>query len=402
MIKDLSNFVFFLHGLSGSGKGEMQRVLVEKFHERGYEISYTSSGDLFRDVLDDPKISAQVNQGIFLNTLGAIIPGLERELEGFINDWAKRDLKQILILDGFIRRTDFETDEGEAIPSQLEQVSDALDNVLRKLKNDDEIEKLFPEYSAKGKNETLQLIVDSFKSAWHFLTSIHPSDAEDQMIGRSQKQLDSIMAQAESLSESKLITTQQKAIVDQYVLMFMQILHGGIKVENGQIIRLPQDEWRYSLNQDEYQMVFEEVKRLTKSLAEELGTDDSSSLPSIFSTIGISTQLRSDDLPDLGRKKRIENYISNYMLSLEKDKDITKYTSGFSSIALTKDFNFSFNDDGSFTSRSKKCIVIPNGKLKSVNLETFQQNVDQVVRRIVDEVDRNRKSVKNEADQDDG
>src|SRR5258708_32937980 len=98
MLGDLKHFVIFLHGLSGSGKGVIHKILVEEFKAKGYEAFYASSGDLFRAALSDPTIAAQMNQGLFINTLGAVIPGPEILFAQFILDSDQPDCCSRMII----------------------------------------------------------------------------------------------------------------------------------------------------------------------------------------------------------------------------------------------------------------------------------------------------------------
>src|SRR5260221_14528174 len=151
MLGDLKHFLIFLHGLSGSGKGVIHKILDEEFKAKGYQAFYASSGDLFRAPLSDPNIAAQMNQGLFINTLGAVIPGLEKMFTEFLHEWEQSGCRRILIMDGFIRRTKFVTESGEAIPSQLAQISEGFDHVLRQLVPESATFRMrFPEYQDKN------------------------------------------------------------------------------------------------------------------------------------------------------------------------------------------------------------------------------------------------------------
>lgn len=388
MISDLSNFVIFLHGLSGSGKGVINSLLLDEYQKRGYKVFYGSSGELFRAALHNPRIAEQVNQGIFLYTLGAVIPGLNDLFREFIASWVLTEYRQVLILDGFIRRTEFTTNEGDLIKSQLEQICIGFDEVLSELSRTDEpgVLALFPEYRNKG--NTIHHLVSAMKQATHLLTSINPEDAETQMRLRSVKELESIQSQLEQQFVNGKITSAHKKVITNHLEKFYAILSGGISYRNGEEIWLPRNEWGFRLHPNEYPKVVQLVKELKSSLATELGLDPDLSFAQLFKALGISTELREDDIPDLGRKKRIENYIANYITRLlTPDLDSNLYQPGFATIALTKEFNFVFHRNGDFSSTNKNCVVIHNGKSKGIDLQKFKESVYPIVKDIVEKTE---------------
>ncbi len=376
MLGDLKHFVIFLHGLSGSGKGVIHKILVEEFKAKGYQAFYASSGDLFRAALSDPTIAAQMNQGLFINTLGAVIPGLEKLFAEFIREWDQSGCRRIIIIDGFIRRTNFVTESGEAIPSQLEQISEGVDHVLRQLASESAMFlNRFPEFQDKNA-DTLETIEETLRNATHILTSIAPQDAEAQIVFRSQKDFGSIRRQLHERVEAGRISSQQ-----------LQVLENGVDKLEAMLSGEP-------LDPKDYAAGVAVVKELQQTMAAQLGLKGSPPFSQIFESMGIATELRADDITAQGRKTRVANYIANYLTDGAKSGTAEPvWQPGFATEALTKDFKFAFRPDGTYVSEAENCIVIPNGKSRGIDLSAFQKLTADAVNKVVARTEQGRAAV---------
>ncbi len=122
----ISSHIIVLHGLSGAGKSVLQKALEDKIIKSGLQPIYLSSGDCFRALAElDPELSKKLSQGNFIQTLEGTMPLLKKTIQKFLNDLEEKDLKPVLILDGFLRIGEFEY-EGKTIPSQINQVGAAF------------------------------------------------------------------------------------------------------------------------------------------------------------------------------------------------------------------------------------------------------------------------------------
>lgn len=389
MITDLRNSIIFLHGLSGSGKGEIQRKLSEHYSTHGYETVYISSGALFRAALSNPVIAEQVRRGYFLDTLGAVMPGIENTLEHFVKRWIKSEGRAVVIVDGVIRRGAFINKDGVAIPSQIEQVSLGMHNVIKNLVTEDkDLVKLFPEYAfytEENEGKFVYGVKQMLQDATHIVADVLPNDAETQMKRRADKEIASIRKQLQDRFTEGKLSVDRIQETEKYIYKLEAILHGGVKRRGDGLIYIPRIDWSDRTNGDLHQLLAVEVKQIRESMAQSVGKESSAPLTASLESMGIFTELRDDDISPVGRKTRIENYIK---MEVEKDKHL--FDAGFATQALCADLGFKFNHDGSFSSEAKNCIVITNGQSRGIGLEQFQAKCEQMANRLYRETEYKR------------
>lgn len=113
------NRLIFIHGPSGSGKGELAKILISNLELHGYKVFYGASGDFFRAAMaNNPQLASEMNSGKYIDSLYGIAP----EIKKLATKWKEAGEKGILILDGVIRRLAFDN-----YPSQLDQIAEFLE-----------------------------------------------------------------------------------------------------------------------------------------------------------------------------------------------------------------------------------------------------------------------------------
>ena len=369
MIADLKNSIIFLHGLSGSGKGEIQRQITERYTSNGYEVIYGSSGDLLRAGFSDPYIRTRLLSGYYFDTLEPIIPGLKAVLKDFITKWIAKDGKVALILDGVIRRTDFVNSEGKQILPQIEQVANCLnDTILALAEENQSILKDFPEYG-RQENEKGRIaqVTEVLKAATHIIADVRPQDAEAQMKARAVKEIQSIKRQLLELLNQGSLPESLARDIEAKIMRVEGIVSGDFLQSKDEIVYnpdLPEGERTKPINVD-LNIALNEAKNELARIAGVEG--ESTTLASICKKFGVDTTIREDDITPLGRTSRVNNFIKQ-----TREGDLTVYEPGFAALALTKDLGFKLTPDISFESTSHNCYVIRNGQSRGVTLEDFR------------------------------
>lgn len=392
MITDLRNSIIFLHGLSGSGKGEIQRKLAEQYSFHGYDTVYVSSGALFRAALSNPVIAEQVRRGYFFDTLDAIMPGIEGTFEHFVKRWAESEGKAVMILDGIIRRGSFVNKDGVAIPSQIEQISLGVHNVIKKLVSENkDFVKHFPEYDTPNNESEEKLIVGAkqmLREATHIVADVLPEDAEIQMKKRADKEIASIKIQLRDRVLQRQLSTDKMQEMVRYIARLQAVLHGGIKKEGDGLVYIPRAEWNNPINKDLYPLAGSEVKQIREAIARTAGLEDLAPLTASLESIGVFTELRDDDISPIGRRTRIDNYIKT-----EEKEGKRLFEAGFATQALCEDLGFQFTPDGSFRSEARNCIAVTNGQSRGIGLEQFQTKCEFMAVRLYGETESRRELV---------
>lgn len=368
MIADLKNSIVFLHGLSGSGKGEIQRQITDAYHSGGYEVIYGSSGDLLRAGFADPYISTRLLKGYYFDTLEPIIPGLEAIFRKYITEWRENDKKVLLILDGVIRRTDFINAEGKQIPTQVDQLAQCLDNVLLTLTKDDpSLLEYFPEYSGQiNPDERVHKTAFALRGATHIITDIRPEDAENQMKARAGKEVRSIRTQIAELSSQGLLSEDKLDTVTIQTETIEEIINGNYPLSKDKII------YNDDLSQEEQLMpttvdLNVALNKAKNELAKSAGVQgESVTLSTIYKTLGIKTAIREDDITPMGRRNRINNFARQ-----TPEGSATAYEPGFAAVALAE-LGFELTSDISFKPISPNCYVVENGQSRGITLDEFR------------------------------
>lgn len=392
MVNNLKNSIIFLHGLSGSGKGEIQRKLAEQYSSNGYSVVYISSGALFRAALSDPVIAEQVRRGYFLDTLGAIMPGIETAFEHFVKKWVESGGRSVMILDGVIRRGAFVNKDGVVIPSQIEQISLGVQHVIEKLVSENkDVVGYFPEYETSDNGYEKEFIVDTkqmLKDATHIVADVLPQDAEAQMRRRADKEIASIRRQLQDRVLQRQLDADKMQKMAGYISRLEAILHGGIKKEGNGFTYIPRIEWNDHIDKDLYPLAAVEVKQIREAIACGAGLESSAPMTASLESMGVFTDLRDDDISPIGRKTRIDNYIK-----VEKQEDRQLFKAGFATQALCEDLGFQFTPDGSFHSEARNCIVVTNGQGKGIGLEEFQTKCEFMATQLYRETESKREVI---------
>lgn len=142
------NRLIFLHGPSGSGKGELARVLISNLELQGYQVFYGASGDFFRAAMaNNPQLASEMNSGKYIDSLYSI----KDEIKKIVTEWQVTGDKGVLILDGVIRRIAFDN-----IPHQIDQMA-----------------------------EFLGMTHEQILAATHFAVNAHPDDQYAQIASRN-------------------------------------------------------------------------------------------------------------------------------------------------------------------------------------------------------------------------
>lgn len=386
MINDLKNSIIFLHGLSGSGKGEIQRQITEKYSSNGYDVVYGSSGDLLRAGFSDPYIRTRLLSGYYFDTLEPIVPGLKAIFKEFITKWGENDKKAVLILDGVIRRTEFVNSEGKQIPSQINQVAQCLEDVLAGLTKDDpSLLKDFSEYEEKMEvDERVRKVTMVLKDAIHTITDVRPEDAENQMKARASKEMQSIKRQLVELSMQGLLPEDIARTVAVQTKAIEEIIGGSYSAPREEIIYNPDlpEESAMPITVDLNIILHHAKDELAKSVGVE---GESTTLSSIYKALGVITAIREDDITHLGRNNRINNFVRR-----STEGSMMVYEPGFAAIALTKDLGFDLTQNISFESTRPNCYVVENGQSKGITLEQFRQESSKLAGQLFIQTERER------------
>lgn len=388
MITDLKNFIIFLHGLSGSGKGEAQRQLVERFKPNGYEVIYGSSGDLLRASFSIPFIRERLLKGYYFDTLEPIMPGLENTFKDFIEKWVESHGKTILILDGVIRRSDFVNSEGKDIPSQVEQIARGVNNVINKLsQNDPSIYECFPEYRY-DLNEASQVrrIENLLKGSTHIVVDIRPQDAENQMKTRAIGEIASIKSQLKEIRISRIISDDMITEIQRHTEAIEAIVHNETILKRESIIYnsdvSSDDVSRASSNID----MDIELNKIKFQMAQMAGIGgESTSLASIYSKLNIKTAIREDDITANGRKNRIKNFVNEKI-----EGTIITYEPGFATIALSRDLGFRLTNEVTFQPTLPNLYVIENGQSRGITLAEFKNRTSSLAEHLYTQTEKER------------
>jgi len=278
MVTDLKENIIFLHGLSGSGKSELYRKLAEQYSSRSYDTVYVSSGALFREAYSNPIIADQVRRGYFLDTLGSIMPGIEAAFEHFLRGWIESSGKSVIVLDGLIRRGAFTNKDGVMVPSQLEQISDGLHNVIKKLiKEDTTLTGYFPEFndSSTSKERLVSTLKQVLKDTPHIVADVLPEDAEAQIRKRADKEIVSIRTQLQDRLINSQLDANKVQEIESNIARLEAVLHGGIKKEGDGLIYTSHIEWNDHVDRDLYPLAASEVRQIRENIACIVGLENS-------------------------------------------------------------------------------------------------------------------------------
>lgn len=213
-LREIIRRLIFEHGLSGSGKGELQSEIQKQGEEFGVKVTTLSSGDAFRATKDqiraiDPlqrtaeeeALANILNKGIIVPTLDLVRPALTQKLVEFIIGLAENE-NRVLVLDGFLRMGKYETkfqEEMRTVPSQILQVAAALDSAIRLaaaagVQFDDGLDAFLVGddidlWEVEEEERLAEIAQEISRTATHLIANIPEKDAEALMRYRSLKEM---------------------------------------------------------------------------------------------------------------------------------------------------------------------------------------------------------------------
>lgn len=338
MIDHKKHFLF-LHGLSGAGKGELQRVLIAQYESKGYQVIAVSSGDLFREAKNDPEIAAQMQAGKFPVSLALILPGLKQKYREFLSTYQNTDGKSILILDGAIRRSAI-SDENGFTPSQIEQIATAFHEV---------------EQESGLESASASEIADAIRDSRHIIVDVMPEDAELQMRLRVNKTIKQL---GEKLTEHIF----PGALAPQIIEFLPDLIKAIAEVTDVEVT---------NQNYEELKNRFSELRSVLFTLAE---LTLAPSLIELLQKMDLVAELRDDDILSETRQKRISNLLV---------KNEGKYEPGLAAVAL-EEVGIKYDVAGQhFVADRSNCIVIENGQQRGIDFETFKQKCAELAQQLV-------------------
>ena len=336
---DHKKHFFFLHGLSGAGKGELQRVLIAEYESKGYQVIAVSSGDLFREAKNDPEIAAQMQAGKFPVSLALILPGLKQKYREFLSAYQNTDGKSILILDGAIRPSAI-SDASGFTPSQIEQIATAFHEV---------------EQETGMANVSALEIADAIRDSRHIIVDVMPEDAELQMRLRVNKTIKQL---GEKLTEH----TFPVALAPQIIEFLPDLIKAIAEVTDVEVTHQ---------NYEELKNRFSELRSVLFTLAE---LTLAPSLIELLQKMDLVAELRDDDILSETRQKRISN------LLVKKDG---KYEPGLAAESL-EEVGIRYDVASQrFVADRSNCIVIENGRLRGIDFESFKRHCAELAQQLV-------------------
>jgi adenylate kinase family enzyme len=112
----------FVHGPSGSGKGELAKVLISSFELLNYQVFYGASGDFFRNAMaKNPTLAIEMASGKYIDSLYPI----RSEIEALAYKWRMAKDGGVMILDGVIRRGNQIDQMAEFLELSRQEILDA-------------------------------------------------------------------------------------------------------------------------------------------------------------------------------------------------------------------------------------------------------------------------------------
>lgn len=331
----LSSALYFLHGPSGGGKQVVEDNIAELFTHKKYIVHKVASGDLFRELAKDPLIAEQMRRGDYILTLDKIMPLLAERYAAFLKDYESSGGTTIFILDGFVRRDKIKVKGKREIPSQIDQIAQTFFEVGLRKKGFDFAQ---PQHAA-----------DMIRSANHVLIDIDPRDAELHMRLRANKEIDTIVGQLGALGSA--ITLQKRIVLTLVMTMLSKFIN------------------TIDSKKELQEQTEGSVKLLRAELASFFGLKEDTSYAKILARFGIITTLRDDDISQLARTKRAENFF------LVEGSEVKP---AFAATALVDGLGYEFHPDGSMTADKENLHVVKNGSKRGIGLDAFKVNCQQL------------------------
>lgn len=343
--------IIFVHGPSGAGKGAGIEELTKLYTERGYKIVSIASGDLYRAAGSDPKIRDEMRQGLYIDTLGAIIPGLQDVYGEYLQAMEETNGKAVIILDGFIRRDAFVNEGGVPIESQIDQITHAFVEKENSFKN-------------LPTPITFEEVKSKVLSARHILVDIDPRDAMEQMKIRVNREIDAIAR--------RVMTTEDNTLPA--IFLDLTYMLGA---------RLAQVIGADGTSKEGQQKLYLEAEELRSEISEMLGMTGIKYFSEFFKTLEIKTGLRDDDIKPESREQRVSG---NYVKLVESPEG-NKYELAFAAQALVDGLGYKFDEkSGTFSSDLPNLEVVRNGKSRGITFESFKESFRDLGARMVDGV----------------
>lgn len=325
----ISAHTIFLHGLSGAGKSVLQSALETKMIEAGFTPIYLSSGDCFRALAElDPELAKKLSAGNFIQTLEGTMPLLKKTIEQFLEGLENNEKKPVLILDGFLRRGQFEVD-GKTIPSQINQVGDA-----------------FP-----VKNAAQEIVM----KAWHCYVDVNDTDAEALMRIRSEKHLGVIIKTIDAKQEN-----------DEKVKKLRELLEKAFKIQSNEEYRLK------AVPEELHSQLDNEMLNIITSIFELAGMEYKEGVAIAKPIQEITSEkvtIRDDDLTFKRRLKRINEFNVNTKEGL-----------------LIGELGFKEDGGNISPNQTGRLKMIENGPSRRISLETLEEECKKVAANIASNI----------------
>lgn len=360
MIDALSKHIVFLHGLSGSGKGEFQKQLTSEYEKNGYQITYVSAGDILRASLANPLIERTVVSGGLLDTLQPLQEGLTYSVGSFINNFHNSSGQAVMIIDNVVRRSRFVRSDGTEVTSQLTQLAEIVDATLgATVKDSLSLANVFPEYKYSPQNTSK--VESALEYAFHVVTDVVPEDAQKQMEKRAQRELTLIQDTIKRYrDEGKGVSAQwdELAGITNMLYMISEQREG---------------------NPDA--LLLDAKKQLGKLVE----AASMASLSELYRHFDITSGIREDDISSISRGNRVDNFVRSVV-----ENGTHQYELGNVGQLIVNDLGFSFNSETGFSPRRANNVVIKNGELNGVSLATFQETSRNIAKSLYTQTETSR------------
>jgi adenylate kinase family enzyme len=348
ILEYLAQHMFFIHGPSGAGKGELQHIIRQQFEAEGYTVMQIASGDLFRMLAAEgnSNVGAKMRSGKYIETLYGISPAIERVFTRFVQEYIAKKGKVIIMWDGVIRR---DAQEGEY--SQIAQLNRMFRDAAVRMHIDDD------------------LPYDLVHRAKHVLIDIPPEDAEAQIRSRASKELVKLKKEI----YSRILDGNERSRES----MYLWRLYGILEPLQGLV----------SEHIDSNAALFYEqqatILRIDAARSLRFNDPEHTTFKQIFAAAGIKTELRDDDIAFFGRLHRVENY----MVPVEGG-----YRPGYAAQALIDGLGYEYAPDGHMYNQywNEDRLVIRNGAHNGIGFKQFQQEGAFVAKHLYNQVEGER------------
>lgn len=412
----LFNGIIVLYGQSGAGKGELQKRLEEYGSENGVRVIYLASGDMFRAITakireykaEDRLTELSTSELAVADAMeaGKQIPTLETIMQPLIDAFSEyitarlKGEKVIVIMDGVLRNGE-SMHEGQIVPSQVLQVSEAFARAGRKVvtkhpglvqtalaKHELDLNTarqfaLHADIPLMNVSETgfVGEVATALRSqANHAIVDVTREDAEVLMRLRSVKTLENqtIPALGKILGDDNIVLADLKKLLLIQTGRFA-LTPDGIKLLDSSV---PPNTFRpFDMDPEFVAVIDTEVNRICMNILLNLGeieTDDKKSLVAqAFEAISKKTEVEPSDLPRVDdillstRVKRIGEYTDKVGPKIIEGELGLKIVTDANSPKVGLDFTNSHTNPN-------RAWIITNGPSRGITYEMLLKQADAV------------------------